>query len=334
MRHAVRSRPLLALAALGLGLLAACGNGDQGTGQAAVSRTPTEAASAALITEDERAFLADMRAIDARIDTQFKELVAILSRSWPVPSVFYAAFSAGNLTDVLATAVADLRDLTAPDRFEEDQQIIVTILAGAVAHSEALDQAIDGEDFVALIVSASELQVARGRLVNTVSPTFCENALVLESAAAEGLGCPETDGLPGGEYGVAVYGLMRTYASEFGPRAGSFPISLSDEELALALLAQQPEIIAVLETTRTALARLEAPADFEDDHARLLTYFEETTALSRQITKAAEDREAQRLLEELFPESGDIACNAYAGFSEPFRGLLTPFFGANGPDFC
>ncbi len=34
------------------------------------------------------------------------------------------------------------------------------------------------------------------------------------------------------------------------------------------------------------------------------------------------------------PESGDIACNEYAGFSEPFRQLLTPFFGSNGPDFC
>ena len=333
MRYAARSRPLLVLATLGLGLVAACGDGDQETGQAAASETPREAASAAL-TEGERVFLADVRAIDARIDTQFKELVAILSRSWPVPSVFCAAFSAGNLTDVLATGLADLRDLTAPDRFEDDQQIIVTILAGAVAHSEALDQAVDEENFVGLIVSASELQVARGRLVNTVSPTFCANALVLESDAAGGLGCPETEGLSGGEYGIAVYGLMRTYASEFGPRAGSFPISVSDEELALALLAQQPEIIAVLETTRTALAGLEVPAEFEDDHARLLTYFDQTTALSREITRAAEDREGQRLLNEPFPESGDIACNAYTGFSESFRQLLAPFFGSNAPDFC
>ena len=310
----------------------ACGDDDDNplpTGSA-----DTDQAVESDLTGAELAFLDEVQRIDAEMDAQFKELLAILNGSWPVESVFYSAFSEVRVSETLALGFEQLQGLTPPDRFAEDHGVFLAELEGALAQSRALDRAVDEQSFVDLTVAASELQISRGRLVNGVSLAFCQNALVLDPAVSGGVSCPSHDGLPGGEYGAAVYDIMRDYAAEFGPRAGAFPIALSDEDFSRALLAQQPHIIAVLEDSRRALAALDAPSEFDEDHARLLAYFDDTTALSREITEAAENREANRLRDQLFPESGVIACNAYPLLTEPFRRLVEPFFGASGPAFC
>ncbi len=152
-----------------------------------------------------------------------------------------------------------------------------------------------------------------------VDPALCETLLSADERDA----C-QVHGDPG-TYERQLSDLFRGFAAGFGPRVGGVPLAGTDDEVVAYLEVIQPEVTELLGTTRADLAELQPPVDLADDHRLLLGYLASTEVIARQITRAAQAGDAERL-RELFAKSGEPFQQTGQDLSERGQEIVGFFF--------
>ncbi len=122
-----------------------------------------------------------------------------------------------------------------------------------------------------------------------------------------------------------------------GPDTGLFaavtfaPV-LTAEDYSRLDAAVGADIEDVLERTRRDVQALDAPAEFQADHDRLLLFLDETVGVVQAALQAGEQQDSIQRMEVL--ERGRMAsCGTAEDFSPEFQAIVDVFFDPD-PGFC
>ena len=251
----------------------------------------------------------------ARMDEQ-------LSKVWPVKSSLLDAMRDSNAPQEMRSSLGAMVQLSPPDEFEQEHQILQDTASTVVEYSRELEQSVQERDLVGMVVALANLRVSYQRMLVTVSPQVC-NALGI--ADDSDLLCDVRAGAPG-TYDGDVEQLFKEFRLEFSTRVTAFPLALTEEEVFSTLAALNKDIEFATQKAVKELAALSPPPARVADHNILLTFLEDTGETASAITIAGTNQDGAKL-KQLFAQSGTIVESAAAAISCEYREtLLHGFF--------
>ncbi len=236
-------------------------------------------------------------------------------------------------SQTMVEMLSALETLTPPERFVKDHATYLDHLREQVITAEAIDEAIENMDLPHVHLKLAEFSANFHSTRAVVSAEFCgymtpelpDDAPIFGVTSQGARFFCSDESLPGGEYGVTINLLAKTFQAEFGPRA-NFPPGMTQEELLQGLTYVQPAIVDVFERTLAELEAIDAPSDFEDGHQVLYDYFDELLSTARAIDRAVADGDHDRVMRE-FERSGQIARAADDRLPALYRPLVKVIFG-------
>ena len=255
-----------------------------------------------------------------------------LNQTWPTRERFLSVLREADLPAAQDHFLQEVQELDPPERFRQDHESLVLFLTEQTEYlTKFYYQTLEDNDLVPFVVGRANIGVAQQLLLLDVSGPFCRT---LFPAVPGPTRCDTGEPASGGAYGAEIQEILKRHGAEFGPRVSGFLSALTPEELFASLAALQTEIEGVIANTRDELRDVEPPEEVRADHERLVQYFVEILEVARDITQAARDQDQAKLLNELFPESGIVLCDARGDFSEDYLPIVAPSFGDEEPEFC
>ncbi len=173
-----------------------------------------------------------------------------------------------------------------------------------------------------------------------VSPEYCEAASIDQVDRPL---CERDAG--GGEYGMELHSIMSRFEAEFPPRFGAlmgpggffaavtFAPVLTAEDYSRLDAFVGGDIKDVLERTRRDVEALDAPAEFQADHDRLLQFLDETLGVVQAVLQAGEQQDSIQRMEEL-ALNRVVFCSAADDFSPEFESIVDVHFDVPDPTIC
>jgi hypothetical protein len=300
-----RSARLVALAVI----VAACGSASE----AGDSGGPVQ------LTEDGSAYLAAVGEIQDQVEALFEEVNEELMRSYPTREVFFSAIGGTGYQGVSQSALVRAEALSPAPEFEDDHEIWLAHRTFAVDSADALAATIEERDLQKMLSVLTENNQEWGKVLLGTSREFC---LAVSIAASH---CPSDGDLPGGDYGVEVYDLLRADAIA---AMGLFDFigDMSPEERSLRLDEVQPRIEANLKAGGDAFKEIDPPDKYRDEHQAFITYFEDQYETAVAITEANAERDNTRVLQ-LFDRSNVVFQAVLDALSPEYEEIAAPFIG-------
>ena len=323
-------------------LLAACGgSGDSGqpddTGNEGGAQ---DTASDGPLSDDESDFLRRVGTAFRQSEANFDRFSRILSQEQESAEALLSALSEAGAGTTFDPVIEALEELEPPERFRADHEVALEAMRAIGAADKEIGQAAKDEDIVAFTVGNMNLGLLQSELALDVSPEYCEafindpvNRPICERDAG------------GGEYGLALRSIMSRFQAEFSPRIGAlmgpdtglfaavtFAPVLTAEDYSRLDAAVGADIEDVLERTRRDVQALDAPADFQADHDRLLQFLDGALEVVQAALEAGEQQDSLRRTEVL--QRGRAAfCSTADDFSPEFQAIVDVFFDPD-PGFC
>lgn len=285
----------------------------------ACARGSVESASAEFSQEAET-YLEAVAEISSDFNTVVASIDEKMQRVYATRQALLTAVADAGISGASQSALAQAEALTPPDEFETDHQAWIGHRVTIVDLAAELDVALENQDLQeALAVNGAMLR-SRSSILLTATREFC---LAFAESDSSGL-CVAGEGLPGGQYGLEAYEVLRRYTLD---TLGlfSFPLDLSPEERAVRLNTVQPGIEKALKDTGQKMAGLDPPSEFADDNAAFVRFFDEQHQTAVAITAANAERDNTEVLR-LFEESGVVAARLNDSLSEEYQPIAAPFF--------
>lgn len=323
-------------------LLAACGGpGDSGqpddTGNEGGAQ---DTASDGPLSDDESDFLRRVGTAFRQSEANFDRFSRILSQEQESAEALLSALSEAGAGTTFDPVIEALEELEPPERFRADHEVALEAMRAIAAADKEIGQAAKDEDIVAFTVGNMNLGLLQGELALGVSPEYCEafiNDPVIRPICERDAG--------GGEYGLALRSIMSRFQAEFSPRIGAlmgpdtglfaavtFAPVLTAEDYSRLDAAVGADIEDVLERTRRDIQALDAPAEFQADHDRLLQFLDGALEVVQAALEAGEQQDSLRRTEVL--QRGRAAfCSTADDFSPEFQAIVDVFFDPD-PGFC
>ncbi len=321
-------------------LLAACGGSDNGdSSEASATQVPT--GSDEPLSEDESDFLRRVGIAFRQSEANFDKFSTILSQEQESAEALLSALSEAGAGTSFDPVIEALEELEPPERFRADHEVALEDMRAVAAADRDIGQAAEDGDIVAFTVGNMNLGLLQGALALGVSPEYCEafindpvNRPICERDAG------------GGEYGLALRSIMSRFQVEFAPRvaaligpdtglfaAVTFAPVLTAEDYSRLDAAVGADIEDVLERTRRDVQALDAPAEFQADHDRLLQFLDETLGVVQAVLQAGEQEDSIQRMEVL--ERGRVVfCSAADDFSPEFESIVDVHFDVPDPTVC
>lgn len=329
-------------ALLAAALLAACGgSGDSGSSDdTGNDGSAQDTASDEPLSDDESDFLRRVGVAFRQSQTNFDKFSRILSQEQESAEALLGALSEAGAGTTFDPVIEALEVLEPPERFRSDHEVALEAMRAVAAADRDIGQAAEDGDVVAFTVGNMQLGVLQGELALGVSPEYCE---ALSNDPGDSPLCERDAG--GGEYGMELHSIMSRFKAEFPPRFGAlmgpdtglfaavtFAPVLTAEDYSRLDAFVGADIKDVLERTRRDVQALDAPAEFQADHDRLLQFLDETLGVVQAALQAGEQQDSIQRMEVL--ERGRVAfCGTAEDFSPEFQAIVDVFFDPD-PGFC
>jgi hypothetical protein len=315
-------------------LLAACGgSGDSGPSEDTGNEGGAQdTAGDEPLSDDESDFLRQVGIAFRQSQTNFDKFSRILSQEQESAEALLSALSEAGAGTSFDPVIEALEELEPPERFRADHEVALEAMRAVAAADRDIGQAAEDGDIVAFTLGNMQLGLLQGDLALGVSPEYCE---ALSSDPVDRPLCERDAG--GGEYGLALHSIMSRFQTEFSPRVGAlmgpdtglfaavtFAPVLTAEDYSRLDAFVGADIEDVLERTRRDVEALDAPAEFQADHDRLLQFLDETLGVVQAVLQAGEQQDPIQRMEEL--ERGRVVfCSAADDFSPEFQAILDVF---------
>ena len=330
-------------ALLATALLAACGgSGDSGPSEDTGDDGGTQdTASDEPLSDDESDFLRQVGIAFSQSQANFSAFERILSQEQESAEALLSALSEAGAGTSFDPVIEALEELEPPERFRADHEVALEALRAVAAADREIGQAAEDGDIVAFTVGNMQLGLLQGELALGVSPEYCE---ALSSDPVDRPLC-ERDAA-GGEYGLALHSIMSRFEAEFSPRVGAltgpdtglfaavtFAPVLTAEDYSRLDAAVGADIEDVLERTRRDIQALDAPAEFQADHDRLLRYIDDMRSAVQAALEAGEQQDSIGRMEEV-DRARMVFCGVADDFSPEFESIVEVHFDVPDPRFC
>ncbi len=324
-------------------LLAACGgSGDSGSSEDTGDDGGTQdTGSDEPLSDDESDFLRRVGVAFRQSQTNLDKFFRILSQEHESAEALLSALSEAGAGTTFDPVIEALEELEPPERFRADHKVTLEAMRAVAAVDRDIVQAAEDGDIVAFTLGDMQLGLLQGELALDVSPEYCE---ALSNDPVDNQLCERDAG--GGEYGMELHSIMSRFQAEFPPRVDALvgpnpelfaavtfaPILTADDYSRLDAFVGA-DIEDVLERTRRDVQALEAPAEFQADHDRLLQFLDETLGVVQAVLQAGEQEDSIQRMEEL--EWGRVAfCSAADDFSPEFESIVDVHFDVPDPRVC
>jgi hypothetical protein len=317
------SATLFAMLAAGVLLIAACSGND------AQDSAPDEASE---LTLDDRAYLGKVEQAFTRSDANFDKFGDLLAQSFASPEAILSALVEAGAGTSFDPVLEALTEIEPTERFIDDHRTFVEGVEKMVEADQAIGAAAADDDIVAFELGNVNLGLAQSAMRLELSFEAC-NAVPQPQQL-----CTPPD-LPGGEYGAALNNVMQGLAAGLLPRievlqespqgaflALTYLLRYTPEELVELYGAVEPDAMAVLADSASAVDDLEPPDELAADHERLEAWFDEASdALAALFLATGQDDGDERA-----SLQGDLLfafCGAADDFSPEAMALVGVFFG-------
>ncbi len=261
---------------------------------------------------------------------KFARFGAALNQTYPTRERITQALTEAGIGTVFADTLEALEDIDPPDRYSEEHHRLVEVHREMVRLDREMGQAVRAGDLAAFGMINGRSAELNGSFVASLPAELCHGAFPGHPL------CPSLEPLPGGDYGRQLDGLLRRYEPGLGSAASLlvFPLSLTPEELISITKEMAPRIEALVGDLLSELAALSPPAEFRDDHGRLVDHFRQIGALVDEIAGAAAqgDHEPAR---RVGPATERIFCETEKSLaSEEFKAIVAAHFSVGPPGDC
>ena len=323
---------------LAVTLLAACGDSDNGDSSEATA-TQVPAGSDEPLSDDDSDFLRRVGIAFRQSQANFSAFGRILSQEQESAEALLNALSEAGAGTTFDPVIDALEEREPPERFRADHEAALEAMRAVAAADRDIGQAADDGDIVAFTLGNMQLGLLQSELALDVSLEYCE---ALSNDPVDMSLCERDAG--GGEYGLELHSIMSRFQAEFPPRvialrgpdselfaAVTFAPILTAEDYSRLDAFVGADIEDVLERTRRDVQALDAPAEFQADHDRLLQFLDETLGVVQAVLQAGEQQDSIQRMEEL--ERGRVAFCTAEDFSPEFQAIVDVFFDPD-PSFC
>jgi len=278
------------------------------------------------ITDEERAYLAAVRAVPQASAEDFACFGEAISRSYTLTDALLAALVECNAGEAIAKNEAAARAIVPPARFIDEH---AWLLAGS-AESTRLDRLI-GEaaaegDVVKFMANNARMAIAF-RPTPDLDPAFVRGG-------GFGAVLDPTDPIADTDYGRGLFASMLDYDAVNPIRTAFIAIDFPQvprTEALPAVVDLAPELRAYDDELRAALNLLQPPPEFAADHALIVDFFETTNRqLLDDFIGAAEAGDVD-LAFELESIGPDAYCAVASALSEEIRPAVDVVFDPSDP---
>lgn len=266
---------LFAMLAGGVLLIAAC------TGNDSQDSAPVETPA---LTAEDQAYLDEVAQAFTRSDANFDKFGDLLSESFASPEAILSALVEAGAGTSFDPVLEALTEIEPTERFVEDHRTFVEGVEKMVEADQAIGAAAADDDIVAFELGNVNLSVVQSAMRLELSFEACNTMPQTQQL------CTPPGELPGGDYGAALNGVMQGLAAGLLPRVGvlqespqgvflalTYLLRYTPEELVELYGAVEPDAMAVLADSASAVDDLEPPDDLAADHVRLQAWFAETS---------------------------------------------------------
>ena len=241
-------------------------------------------------------------------------------------AAFFDALEGAGAGTAFEAAQTAIVQIDPPPAYEADHRRVLEYLDEAVRLDREVGRSIDEGDIVLFAVSNIGLGRNSGLTAIDVAPSVCA---VLGSPASL---CRVPDGVPGGEYGSALYAALREFSARFGPDGPLQPqldllTFISDAELFALVAAVTPDLEAMVADARGAVSALAAPGEMAADHDLLVRYFDQTLDALRSMADAAAASDRAGVLTRS-REVGELRERVAGELSDAVEPIVAVHFGA------
>ena len=285
--------------------------------------TPTPTTS----TDPETAYIDELKKIateQRKARQRFEDLMGpIFPRFAPddmQARVLFHALEEARISETAAESLRMLEALAPPRRFAEDHAAYVESLRSQSTLASEVDEAVQRKDLPHVHLGLAELQAASGLVLISVSSEYCSHISREVGPLPPGVSRRLCRGeqTPGGEYGVMIDKLAKTFVVQFNPRV-SFQPGMTPEQLREGLAYVQPAIVELFEKTLAQLNGITPPPEYEVGHQVLHDYFTELLSTARAIDRAVAQKDDDGVARE-FERSGEIG----RAFNDRLPGTYRP----------
>jgi hypothetical protein len=305
---------------LGVGL-ALVGAACSGVSQADTSQTDTSQTDTSDDSLDVDAYLEVVADTEREYVQQFNTILKATTQSYSTRGVLFEAVTEAGFPGGAAIALTSAQSVTPPSDFAQDHDAWVQLRSAVVGIAEDdFEAAVESRDLQELLAVMTTLEQSYGSFFTALSRGFC-----LAAAFNSDL-CPAGDDLPGGEYGQQVHEILRLYRLDTSGLFTFLP-DMSPEERSVRLGQVQPQIESALKTAGDAMAGIDPPTAFTDEHAAFVRFFEEQYSTATAITEANAEGDDARVLE-LFGISGENAGRLRQSLTPEYEPIAAPFTAA------
>lgn len=267
---------------------------------------------------DADAYLEVVADTESEYVQQFKTVVEATTQSYSTRGVLFEAVDEAGFPGGAAVALTQAQSVTPPGDFAQDHNDWVQFRSTVVGIAEDdFEPAVESGDLQELLAVMTKLEQSYGSFFKGLSREFC-----LAAAFNADL-CPAGDDLPGGEYGQQVYEILRINRLDTSGLFTFLP-DMSPEERSVRLGQVQPQIEAALKSAGDAMAGIDPPSAFADEHAAFVRFFEEQYATAVAITEANAEGDDARVLE-LFGVSGEVNGRLRQSLTPEYGPIAAPF---------
>lgn len=282
------------------------------------------------LTADDRAYLAAVRDAPRAAASNFDCFSRTINEVYGDPESLLAALSECGAGEAVAKIETALREIEPSERFIDEHAWWLAANAEAVRYDQHIGTAVVDGDVTAFLVHNARMGLAQ-KPVPGLDPIFVRDALQIRSRALD-----PTEPLARTIYGRELHAALTAY-QVLDPTSvfvNTIQFPQIPRETALAAITElAPEVLAMDAALFSALERLVPPPELADDHATILRFFTETHtgSLESLVEAAANDDVAATFVIE--NESLAAYCEASTALSAQITPAAEAFFDANAP-FC
>ncbi|GMR02701.1 MAG: hypothetical protein BMS9Abin20_1047 [Acidimicrobiia bacterium] len=268
---------------------------------------------------DTDAYLEVVANTESEYAQQFKTILEATTRSYSTRGVLFEAVDEAGFPGGAQLALTQAQGVTPPGDFAQDHANWIQLRSTIVGIAEDdFVPALESRDLQELLAVLTKVDQSYGSFLKGLSREFC-----LAAAFNSDL-CPAGDDLPGGEYGQQVHEVLRINRLDTSGLF-TFVADMSPEERSVRLAEVQPQIESSLKSAGDAMARIDPPSAFVEEHAAFVRFFEEQYSTAVAITEAnAEGDDARVLI--LFGESGEVLNRLRQSITPEYGPIAVPFF--------
>jgi hypothetical protein len=270
-------------------------------------------------TSDATTYLAAVGEIENGYASSFTNITRATTESYATRGVLFGAVETSGFPEAAEEALRRAKATSPPAGLTKDHDNWIRYRSTIENISEVeFDQALEDQDLQELVGILTTVEQDYGSFLTNVGREFCLAATI------DGDLCQAGDDLPGGEYGQRVHEILRLNRLRlFG--LFTFPPVMTTEERSTRLGDVQPRIESSLKSAGDAMAQIDPPDAFTQEHDAFIRYFQEQYETAAAITKANAEGDDSSVLA-LFEQSGDVADRLNRGLSPDYAPIAAPFF--------